>query len=40
MVLGAELYEKQLKDAAKARDAYGKVPAASPRYEAAQKKLS
>ena len=36
----AELYEKQLKDAAKARDAYGKVPAASPRYEAAQKKLS
>jgi serine/threonine protein kinase len=36
----AELYEKQLKDAARARDAYGKVPQASPKYEAAQKKLS
>jgi tetratricopeptide (TPR) repeat protein len=36
----AELFEKQLKDPARARDAYGKVPAASPRYEAAQKKLA
>jgi hypothetical protein len=36
----AELYEKQLKDAGRARDAYGKVPQASPKYEAAQKKLS
>jgi TolA-binding protein len=35
-----ELYEKQLKDAAKAREAYGKVPAGSPKYDAAQKKLS
>jgi hypothetical protein len=36
----AELFEKQLKDSARARDAYGKVPAGSPRYEAAQKKLT
>jgi hypothetical protein len=36
----AELFEKQLKDPARARDAYGKVPAASPRYDAAQKKLT
>ncbi len=36
----AELFEKQLKDASRAREAYGKVPAASPRYEAAQKKLT
>ena len=36
----AELFEKQLKDSARARDAYGKVPPASPRYEAAQKKLA
>jgi serine/threonine protein kinase len=36
----AELFEKQLKDAARARDAYAKVPAGSPRYEAAQKKLA
>jgi serine/threonine protein kinase len=36
----AELFEKQLKDAARAREAYAKVPAASPRYEAAQKKLA
>ena len=35
-----ELFEKQLKDMARARDAYAKVPAASPRYEAAQKKLA
>jgi tetratricopeptide (TPR) repeat protein len=35
-----ELFEKQLKDAARARDAYGKVPSFSPRYEAAQKKLT
>ena len=36
----AELFEKQLKDSGRARDAYGKVPPASPRYEAAQKKLA
>jgi len=36
----AELFEKQLKDQARAREAYAKVPAASPRYEAAQKKLA
>jgi serine/threonine protein kinase/tetratricopeptide (TPR) repeat protein len=36
----AELFEKQLKDPARAREAYAKVPAASPRYEAAQKKLT
>ena len=36
----AELFEKQLKDTARAREAYAKVPAASPRYEAAQKKLT
>jgi hypothetical protein len=36
----AELFEKQLKDATRARDAYAKVPSFSPRYEAAQKKLT
>ncbi len=36
----AELYEKQLKDTARAREAYAKVPQASPKYEAAQKKVS
>jgi hypothetical protein len=36
----AELYEKQLKDPTRAREAYAKVPAASPKYEAAQKKVS
>jgi tetratricopeptide (TPR) repeat protein len=36
----AELFEKQLKDPARAREAYGKVPATSPRYDAAQKKLT
>jgi TolA-binding protein len=36
----AELFEKQLKDTTRAREAYAKVPAASPRYEAAQKKLT
>ncbi len=36
----AELFEKQLKDSARARDAYAKVPSSSPRYEAAQKKLT
>ena len=35
-----ELFEKQLKDPARARDAYAKVPAGSSRYEAAQKKLA
>ncbi|MEO5823879.1 MAG: protein kinase [Vicinamibacteraceae bacterium] len=34
-----ELFEKQLKDTTRARDAYGKVLPSSPRYEAAQKKL-
>jgi len=36
----AELFEKQLKDTARAKEAYAKVPAGSPRYEAAQKKLA
>ncbi len=34
-----ELYEKRLKDPAKARDAYSKVPTSSRRYEDAQRKL-
>jgi serine/threonine protein kinase len=34
-----ELYEKRLNDKAKARDAYSHVPASSPRYAQAQKKL-
>jgi hypothetical protein len=34
-----ELYEKKVKDPAKARDAYAKVPPNSPRYKDAQKKL-
>jgi serine/threonine protein kinase len=35
-----ELFEKQLKDASRAREAYAKVPPGSLRYEAAQKKLA
>jgi TolA-binding protein len=35
----AEIYERRLKDAAKARQAYGMVPATSPRSRDAQKKL-
>jgi TolA-binding protein len=34
-----ELYERRLKDPARAREAYEKVPAASPRYRDAQRKL-
>jgi serine/threonine protein kinase len=34
-----EMYEKKVKDLAKARDAYAKVPPTSPRYKDAQKKL-
>jgi serine/threonine protein kinase len=34
----AEIYEKRLKDAAKAKSAYGMVPSTSPRYKDAQKK--
>jgi tetratricopeptide (TPR) repeat protein len=34
----AEIYERQLKDPAKAREAYGKVPSTSPRYEQAQQR--
>jgi hypothetical protein len=36
----AELFDKQLKDPGRARDAYARVPAGSSRYEAAQKKLA
>ena len=35
----AEMYEKKLKDPEKARAAYAKVPASSPRFKDAQKKL-
>ncbi len=34
-----ELYERRLKDPAKARDAYARVPAESPRYRDAQQRL-
>jgi len=34
----AEIYERRLKDTAKAKSAYGMVPATSPRYKDAQKK--
>jgi TolA-binding protein len=34
-----ELYERRLQDPAKAKEAYAKVPAGSPRYNDAQKKL-
>ncbi len=33
-----EIYERRLKDAAKAKTAYGMVPTTSPRYKEAQKK--
>jgi tetratricopeptide (TPR) repeat protein len=36
----AEVYEKQLRDPARAREAYAKVPATSPKHEQAQKKLN
>ena len=36
----AELFEKTAEGRGRARDAYAKVPPASPRYEAAQKKLA
>jgi TolA-binding protein/predicted Ser/Thr protein kinase len=35
-----ELYEKRVRDVAKARDAYGRVPQTSRRYRDAQKKLT
>jgi serine/threonine protein kinase len=35
----AEIYERRLKDADKAREAYGKVPSKSPRYAEAQRRL-
>jgi len=35
----AETYEKKVKDLAKAKEMYGKVPQSSPRYKDAQKKL-
>ena len=34
----AELYDKRIKDAARARDAYARVPANSPHYKDAQKR--
>jgi serine/threonine protein kinase/tetratricopeptide (TPR) repeat protein len=34
----AELYDKRIKDAARARAAYARVPASSPRYKDAQKR--
>jgi tetratricopeptide (TPR) repeat protein len=34
-----ELYERRLQDPAKAKESYAKVPAGSPRYNDAQKKL-
>jgi TolA-binding protein len=34
-----EIYERRLKDAEKAKSAYGMVPSSSPRYKDAQKKL-
>ena len=35
-----ELYERRLKDPAKAREAYEKVPSTSPRYKDAQRRLA
>jgi tetratricopeptide (TPR) repeat protein len=35
-----ELYDRRLKNTAKAREAYAKVPANSPRYREAQQRLS
>jgi hypothetical protein len=34
----AELYDKKIKDKAKAAEAYGKVPSSSKHYKDAQKK--
>jgi hypothetical protein len=34
-----ELYERRLKDPVRARDAFAKVPPASPKYRDAQRKL-
>ena len=34
-----EVYERRLRDAAKAKDAYSRVPTTSRRYRDAQKKL-
>jgi cytochrome c-type biogenesis protein CcmH/NrfG len=34
-----EIYERRLKDPTRARDAYGKVPKDSPRFEEAQRRL-
>jgi hypothetical protein len=38
-VHAGELYERRVKDADKAREAYAKVPERSPRYKEAQRKL-
>ena len=35
-----EIYERRLNDPVKAKEAYAKVPAGSPRYNDAQKKLN
>ena len=35
-----EIYERRLNDPAKAKEAYAKVPAGSPRYNDARKKLN
>jgi TolA-binding protein len=35
----AEIYDRRLKDSAKAKQAYGMVPSSSPRFKEAQKKL-
>src|SRR5262249_44527141 len=35
----AEIYDKRLKDAKRARDAYARVPESSPHYADAQKRL-
>ena len=35
-----ELYEKRVRDVAKAKDAYARVPQTSRRYRDAQKKLT
>jgi TolA-binding protein len=36
----AEIFERRLRDQARALDAYGKVPSTSPRYRDAQRKLT
>ena len=35
-----ELYDRRLRNPAKAREAYAKVPAESPRYREAQQRLN